>query len=195
MGPSVRDAFGNLTHPESYILFVGTIEPRKNLGLLLEAFQLLSESLRRQFPLVVAGKPGWHTGPIYAKASPLVAEGTALFTGLVSEKELTRLYKGATVFVYPSLDEGFGLPPLEAMSHGTAVIVSDAPVLVEVSGPGALVVSRFDACELADALNLLLTDGSRRTELAARGQSHAARYSWERTARETIAVYRRVLGQ
>jgi len=195
VGPSVRDAFGNLAHPESYVLFVGTIEPRKNLGLLLEAFQLLSEALRRQFPLVVAGKPGWHTGPIYAKALPLVAEGTVLFTGLVSEKELTRLYKAATVFVYPSLDEGFGLPPLEAMSHGTAVIVSDAPVLVEVSGPGALVVSRFDASELADALNLLLTDDSRRTELAARGQSHAAQYSWERTARETIAVYRRVLSQ
>jgi len=190
---TARDAFGKLLLPETFLLFVGTIEPRKNLGLLFEAFQLLSESLRRQFPLVVAGKPGWHTGPIYAKALPLVTEGTILFTGLVSEEDLTRLYKAATVFVYPSLDEGFGLPPLEAMSHGTAVIVSDAPVLVEVSGPGALVVSRFDASELAGALNLLLSDDARRSELSAKGYAHAAKYSWERTAKATIAAYRRIL--
>jgi glycosyltransferase involved in cell wall biosynthesis len=181
--------------PKTYILFVGTIEPRKNLELLFEAFQILSPSLRRQFPLVIAGKPGWRTGPIYAKALPLITDSTVLFTGLVSEKELVCLYKGATVFVYPSLDEGFGLPPLEAMSHGAPVIVSDAPVLVEVSGPGAFVVSRSDASGLADALNLLLTNVSRRTELAASGYSHAAKYSWERTARETIAVYRRMVSR
>ncbi len=192
---SARDVSGHLVLPENYVLVVGTVEPRKNLALIFAAYDLLPEMLRRRFPLVIAGKPGWHTTPIYASATHLVTQGVVRFIGTVTEKELVVLYQNATVFAYPSLEEGFGLPPLEAMSHGTPVIVSDAPVLVEVSGPGALVVSRFDPMDLARALTNLLSDDVRRAELADRGKRHAEKYTWMKTARETIAVYRQVAGR
>ena len=181
--------------PHAYILFVGTIEPRKNLTTLLEAFAQLPAALRREHPLILAGHPGWRTEPIYAAAADLRAEGTVRFLGGVPDQALPELYAGAVLFVYPSLDEGFGLPPLEAMACGTPVIISDAPALVEVSGPAARVVPRRDPGALTAALTDLLADPAERARLAAAGQRHASQFTWERTAQETLAVYRRVLGR
>jgi glycosyltransferase involved in cell wall biosynthesis len=181
--------------PAQYILFVGTIEPRKNIARLIQAFAQLPLSLRKSYPLLLAGHPGWHTAPIYAAAGALEREGTVRFLGGVSDEDLPQLYAAATLFVYPSLEEGFGLPPLEAMASGTPVIVSDAPALVEVSGPAARIVPRNDTNALAGAMADLLTNPAERERLAELGRHHAAQYTWERTARETLAVYRKVLGR
>jgi glycosyltransferase involved in cell wall biosynthesis len=191
---SVNATVAELNLPQDYVLFVGTIEPRKNLETLFRAFSLLPQETRRAFPLVLAGHRGWRTEPIYAAAEPLQREGTLRFLGGVPDPILPNLYAGATIFVFPSLDEGFGLPPLEAMACGTPVIISDAPALVEVSGAAAVVVPRTDAEALAAAIQRLLDDPDERRRMGEVGRRHAAQFTWERTAKETLEVYRRLVG-
>jgi alpha-1,3-rhamnosyl/mannosyltransferase len=145
--------------------------------------------------LVIAGAPGWKTGPIYAAAADLQAEGSVRFLGRVAEDDLTAVLRSAALFVYPSLEEGFGLPPLEAMAHGVATLVSDAPALVEVSGAGAVVLSREDPSGWTSTIKALLADDEARQLLAHRGHVHASRYTWRRTAELTIDVYRQVIAR
>jgi glycosyltransferase involved in cell wall biosynthesis len=180
--------------PPNYLLFVGTIEPRKNLTTLFKAFSLLPQETRRAFPLLLAGHRGWRTDEIYEAAQPLQREGTVKFLGGVDDALLPRLYAGATIFVFLSLDEGFGLPPLEAMACGTPVIISDAEALVEVSGPAAVVVPRTDVEALEAAMTRLLGDPEERRRMGEAGRRHAAQFTWERAAAQTIEVYRRVTG-
>ena len=176
-----------------YVLYLGTIEPRKNLSLLFDAYKEIPKAIRMRHPLVIAGAPGWKTGPIYAAAATLQAEGSIRFIGRVDERELSTVYSNAKLFVYPSLEEGFGFPPLEAMAHGVATLVSDAPALVEVSGPGAVVLSREDPSGWAQTIVALLADDAARAELAERGRVHAAAFTWRATAERTINVYRKVI--
>jgi glycosyltransferase involved in cell wall biosynthesis len=180
--------------PRDYVFFVGTIEPRKNLPTLFKAFAQLPEGTRRAFPLILAGHRGWRTEPIYAAAEALVREGTLRFLGGVPDALLRALYTRAALFVFPSLEEGFGLPPLEAMACGTPVVISDAPALVEVCGPAAVVVPRIDVAALTGAMQRLLSDLDERRRLGEAGRRHAAQFTWERTAKQTLEVYRRVLG-
>lgn len=178
--------------PERYILHVSTIEPRKNQVRLLEAYA----ALRAEFPevgLVVVGRRGWLYDDFFARLTALGLEERVIFPGFVPEDDLPCFYQAAECFVYPSLYEGFGLPPLEALACGTPVICSDAASLPEVVGSAGLLVPPTDTAALTAAIRRVLADPALRAELAARGPHQAARFSWQRAAEETRAVYRRVL--
>ena len=173
--------------PPSFLLYLGTLEPRKNLLTLLRAFARLPTSV----PLVLAGPRGWLDEPVLAAAARL-GERVRLL-GPIPPADVPALYAAAVAFVFPSLYEGFGLPPLEAMALGTPVVAARTSSLPEVLGDAALFVPPLDEEAWTEALRRLLDDAVLRAELQRRGQAQAARYSWERTARATLAVYREVL--
>jgi glycosyltransferase involved in cell wall biosynthesis len=181
-----------------YVLAVGVLQPRKNLNLLAEAFG--RARTRNQLPhrLVLVGKAGWGTARETLQESARRGGGAAAadavrFTGYVVDADLPALYRNCDAFAYPSLYEGFGLPPLEAMACAAPVLVSDAPPMPEVAGDAALIVGATDLEGWADALGRVLTDADLRADLRRRGPAHAARYTWEETARRTLAVYRQAL--
>ncbi len=178
--------------PERFLLFVGTLEPRKNLETLVRAYARWREHAApgdRDVKLVLAGGKGWFYDQIFAQVQALGLAGDVLFPGYVPAEELPNWYQAALGFVYPSRLEGFGLPVLEAMACGAAVITSRAPSLVEVAGDAAICVEALDEQALADALALLVAQEPLRAELRRRGLARAAQYSWRRTAAETIAIY------
>jgi glycosyltransferase involved in cell wall biosynthesis len=142
--------------------------------------------------LVIAGKAQWRESEVYGAVQQAGLEGRVVFPGYVDDADLPALYSAATVFVYPSLYEGFGLPPLEAMACGTPVISSDAASLPEVVGDAALLVDPTDSTALAQALRAVLTQPSLQADLRGRGLDQAALFSWERCAAQTLAVYRQV---
>lgn len=183
---AVRARYG-LTRP--YVLFVGYLEPKKNVVALLDAVA----ALRRrgawgETELVIVGATGWGPAPA-AHARALGLEGAVRFVGAAPDADLPALYGGALAFVFPSLWEGFGLPVLEAMASGAPVVASNRGALPEVTGGAALLVDPAPL-PLAGALERLLADPALRERLRAAGLARAAAFSWERTARETLAVYR-----
>jgi len=177
----------------TYTLYVGTIEPRKNLLGLLDAYQRLPPALRRCQPLVLAGSRGWHSDAIHARISQAVAAGWAHYLDYVAQDDLPFLYAGARLFAYPSFYEGFGLPPLEAMASGVPVVTSNASSLPEVVGSAALLVNPHDVLALSDALQQGLEDEGWRASATALGRQRAAALSWDACVEATLAVYRRVL--
>ena len=177
--------------PERFLLFVGTIEPRKNLARLLAAFEVIhGEGLTDG--LVIVGRRGWLYGDFFARLEQSPARRAVIFPGYVPDEELPLWYSAADVLAYPSLYEGFGLPPLEAMACGTPVVVSNVSSLPEVVGDAALLVDPDDISELTVALWRLLTDEGLRAEMREKGLKRAAHFSWEKAARETLAVYLKV---
>ncbi len=180
--------------PERYVFYLGTLEPRKNLERLLEAFALWRSRHpdERDVVLVLAGARGWFYEGIFRRCDSLGLAEVVRFPGYLSPEELPLWYGAATVFVYPSLFEGFGLPVLEAMACGTPVICSDTASLREVAGDAAWTVSPQDTEALARGLACLLADPGARTQLARRGLARAQNFSWQRTAQETAAVYEAV---
>jgi len=172
-----------------FILFVGVLEPRKNLPLLLEAYAALPPGLA-VMPLVVVGKKGWMFSETLAQVDRLGLDGRVRFTGHVPQAHLPALYSGARVVVYPSLYEGFGLPVLEAMQCGAPVITTTSSSIPEVAGDGAVLVDPHDVDGLTGALVKVLSDEAFAAELSRRAQRQASRFSWERCARETLEVYR-----
>jgi glycosyltransferase involved in cell wall biosynthesis len=175
-----------------YVLAVGTLEPRKNYGALIEAFASLPAACD-DVRLVIAGGRGWHTGPIDRALETSPARHRIDVLGVVTSAELNALYEGATVFAFPSLYEGFGLPLLEAMAAGTPVITANSSSLVEVSGDAALHVSPHSVAEIRDGLNTLLGDAELRALLVRRGRDRERQFTWDRTARQTADSYRRAL--
>ena len=178
----------NLVEP--YVLFVGTLEPRKNIPTLLRAFA----QLREDFPvrLVLAGARGWLSEDVFTALRVYKVESGVDLLGAVPPEELQPLYCAAEVLVLPSLYEGFGLPPLEAMACGTPVVVSAAGSLPEVVGDAGVVVKPDDPADIAAGLGWVLGNPSFRAELARRGLARAATFTWERAAQETLAIYERV---
>jgi glycosyltransferase involved in cell wall biosynthesis len=175
-----------------YILYVGSIAARKNLPRLLEAYaQLRGWSAR--WRLVIVGARKWKSSPVYETVQRLNLAAHVHFTGFVEEEDLPALYNGADLFAFPSLYEGFGLPVLEAMACGTPVVTSNSSSLPEVAGEAALLVEPTDVAAIAQAMRRILADEALAADLRARGLARAAQFSWERTARETIAVYEQVL--
>jgi alpha-1,3-rhamnosyl/mannosyltransferase len=180
--------------PARYLLTVGTVEPRKNLATLLTAYARLPEDIREAHPLVIVGMQGWvgdssHYGDIAALAERLRLAEKVIFAGYLPDEELPAVYSGAAAFVFPSLYEGFGLPPLEAMACGTPVVSSNAASLPEVVGDAAVLFDPESAEALTAALERLLTHQADADALVARGIEQARRFSWERCARETLASY------
>ena len=175
-----------------FVLFVGTLEPRKNLLTLLRAYA----AFRRGgggYKLALVGGKGWLYQPILAAIEELDLQGDVILPGFVAEEELPLWYNAAEALFYPSLYEGFGLPPLEAMACGTPVVVSDASSLPEVVGDAGLLVDPHEPDRWAEALQRLWRDSAYRANLSARGLERARQFSWRRMARETIQTYRRVL--
>ncbi|MCA1817145.1 MAG: glycosyltransferase family 4 protein [Acidobacteria bacterium] len=180
---------------ENFLLFVGTVEPRKNLVTLARAYAALLRETNDAPQLVVAGQKGWLNEELFAVVEREGLGGRMKFTGYVSDETLRALYSSCRVCVYPSLYEGFGLPPLEAMACGAAVVASRIPPLEETLAGAALLFEPTDADALARALAELLADDSARARLAAAGRARAAEYTWERTARLTREVYEEAVGE
>jgi glycosyltransferase involved in cell wall biosynthesis len=179
--------------PERYILFVGTLEPRKNIALLLQAFSLLvAERPEDDVQLVVAGGQGWGDDRSIATMEVLNLRSRVIFTGFVEDDDLPDLYRGAQIFVYPSLYEGFGLPVVEAMTCGTPVVTSNRSSLPEVVGDAALLINPTRPDDLAAAMSTLLSDGALHEELRRKGLARAKQFTWEAVARQTMEVYRTV---
>jgi glycosyltransferase involved in cell wall biosynthesis len=182
--------------PERFVLFLGTIEPRKNVARLIDAFGILVDSDPHGVPdlhLVIAGGRGWLYDHVLAQLERSNHRGRVHLVGYVPEEEKPWWYNAATIFCYPSLYEGFGLPPLEAMACGVPVIVSNASALPEVVGDAGITVPPNDTAALSEALRQLLADPELRLTLGDRGQARAKRFSWARAASQTAAVYYRAL--
>lgn len=175
-----------------FILFVSTIEPRKNLPTLLAAYSKLLDGYNSTARLLIAGHKGWLTEEVDAAVEKYKLHNKVCFLGGVPADELKYLYNAARVFALPSFYEGFGLPPLEAMASGTPVIVSNISSLPEVVGDAGLLVDPNDVEGWTVALHRVLTENELHAELSAKGLKRASKFSWERAARETLDVYRKV---
>jgi glycosyltransferase involved in cell wall biosynthesis len=182
-----------LKHGE-YVLAVGTLEPRKNLATAVAAFARLPQPLRARYPLVVAGMAGWKMDRLPREMQRMIAGGEVRLLGYVPQQDLPKLYSGARLFVYPSIYEGFGLPPLEAMACGVPVIVSRRASLPEVVGEAGVLVEPLDEAVMAERMHELLEDGDARRRLSAAGIARASGFTWRRCALETIAIYKKALG-
>lgn len=181
-----------LTHGR-YVLTVGTIEPRKNVGHVLDAYACLPARLRSRHPLVVAGAGGWRAKTLERQLQALASRGEIRFLGRVADDDLPGLYAGAAAFVFPSLYEGFGLPPLEAMASGVPVLVSDRASMPEIAGGAAMLLDPGQPERTAACLEAVLEDADRRAAMVERGLRRAAAFTWEACAAKTLDVYRAVL--
>jgi glycosyltransferase involved in cell wall biosynthesis len=178
---------------DRFILYVGTIEPRKNLTALIDAFAERRRGGDLSHQLVCVGPYGWLSGDIGARVEQLAMENAIRFTGYVPFEDLPVLYSLAELFVFPSFYEGFGLPVVEAMACGTPVITGRVPALAEVAGGAVAHVDRLDAEAIGDAIVGLAHDRECRERLRALGLERSRVFSWERAARETFRVYRQAV--
>ncbi len=185
----VAAAFG-LDGP--YLLTVSTLEPRKNLTTLLQAFQALPDTVRRRWPLIVVGYRGWKTSGIYAAAASLVREGSVRILGYVKDGDLPWLYAGAALFLFPSLYEGFGMPVVEAMASGVPVAVSDIPVVREVTDDSALLVPPTDVKAWSAAMHGLVEDPARCHTLREAGLRRATRFTFDESAQRLLSILERL---
>lgn len=177
-------------HYGSYSLCVATIEPRKNIPGLLQAYRLLPDQVRRHFPLVLIGGPGWHNEETLNEIERGTREGWLRYLGYVEEENLPSLVAAARVFVYPSFYEGFGLPVLEAMASGVPVVCSDRASLPEVVGGAALAADPDDVAALAAMIERALDDEKWRCEAREASIKRASAFTWNATAKRTLEVYR-----
>jgi glycosyltransferase involved in cell wall biosynthesis len=178
--------------PEQFVLYVGTLEPRKNLTTLLEAF--VEVARQSDAPLLIGGGKGWLYTSIFERLEALGLRDRVRFVGYIEEDELPLWYAAATAFVFPSIYEGFGMPPLEAMACGTPVVTSNTSSLPEVVGDAGIMVDPYDASALATALIQVLRDAELRAELRVRGLQRAAQFTWSVTAERTLRAYEAAAG-
>jgi len=176
-----------------FILFVGTLEPRKNLARLLDAYATLRRLGEISHRLVIAGGTGWLYEGIFRRAEELSLGSDVIFLGYVGDENLPALHNLADLFVFPSVYEGFGLPPLEAMACGTPVIASDSSSLPEVVGEAGLLVPSDDHEALAEAMRRVLSDPALREDLVSRGLRQASRFTWGRAGQQLLSTYERLL--
>ncbi len=177
--------------PERFLLYLGTLEPRKNLARLIDSYARWreSDSNGRDVALVLAGGKGWYYDEIFQRVRQRGLEDVVHFPGFIPAAVLPHWYRAAEAFVYPSLFEGFGLPVAEAMACGTPVICSDAASLLEVAGDAALIFPAEDTDGLVDALQRLFAQPEVAADLAQRGLARSRRFTWKQTAQETLTVY------
>jgi glycosyltransferase involved in cell wall biosynthesis len=181
-------------HPRPYVLFVGSVEPRKNLPRAIRAFERAMEDTGLSHDLVLCGPLGWRYGAsLRAIEESRLAERIHRI-GYVSEADLPRWYAGADLLLYPSLDEGFGFPVLEAMAAGTPVVSSNCTAIPEVGGDAPQLVPPKDTGAIADAISRVLTQPDLAAQMRKRGRERAVRFTWERAARQTMTEYEKALG-
>ncbi len=173
-----------------YLLSVGTIEPRKNYDTLLDAWKRMRADLRKEFDLVIAGPRGWAPPETFARL-----QSEAIYLGYVPEAEMPGLFAGATLFLYPSLYEGFGFPVAQALAARVPVITSNTSALPEVARDGAVLVDPADAHAIAAAIERLLDSPSERTKLSGYGRASAERFRWEKCAEQSLAFFQRVISR
>lgn len=191
-GPLRRQTLARYGIAWPYLLYLGGINARKNIARLFDAFALVRKA-HPAIRLIVAGPRQWQTEEIDAAYERLGPEGGVHFTGYVADDDLAALYSAARLFVFPSLYEGFGFPPLEAMACGTPVVTSAVSSLPEVVGGAASTVDPHDTAAIAAAIAAILDQPELHAELRRRGLAHVGRFRWERVAQETAAIYRRLL--
>lgn len=179
----------NLNSP--FILYVGTLEPRKNIPTLIKAFYNLRK-YNLPHKLVITGKKGWKYNSIFETIEKLGIQDDVIFTGYVPNEDLPALYNAADLFVYPSLYEGFGLPPLEAMSSGCPVITSNTSSLPEVVGDAGIMIDPYDVDTLANSIYKVLTNDGLKADMVEKGLERAKMFSWEKTVKETLKIYREI---
>ena len=201
---AARESFRPMTRDESrpdrqrlgiqdnFLLFVGTLEPRKNLLTLLRAFALVLRETRLRPQLVIAGGQGWLMDETFATIGEEDIRDHLCLTGYLNDEELRALYSSCGAFIYPSLYEGFGLPPLEAMACGAPVIASSIPALQETLMDAAMLIDPLDVGALARGIATVLQDGKRRDELVAGGHARAGSFNWENAAKATYEIYSQI---
>ncbi|WP_227719614.1 glycosyltransferase family 4 protein [Yersinia proxima] len=176
-----------------YTLFTGTIEPRKNISTLLDAYERIPLELRTRFPLVICGFSGWNSESLHRRFEKAAQQGWLLYLGYLSSDDLPLLFSGARTFLFPSLYEGFGLPVLEAMASGVPVVCSNAASLPEVLGESGLMCDALDVEGLTTAIIKSLEDEDWRNIAITAGLIRANAFTWKRCAHETIKAYKQVL--
>lgn len=181
-----------LTHGH-YLLAVGTLEPRKNLQVALRAYMKLPANFRKTYPLVLVGMKGWHTSELEKEIAPLVRAGQVRQLGYLPREDLATIIAGASTLIYPSVYEGFGLPPLEAMACGVPAIVSNVSSLPEVVGDTGLLIDPHDVDGLASAIQTLIESPGLRQQLSLKALQRSATFTWARCADQTVDAYRAVL--
>lgn len=180
----------------NYFLFVGTIEPRKNLVRLIQAYDRLPADIKKYYQLVLAGGKGWLNKEIYAEAEKLgLMDEHVKFLGYVPDSELPALLNNATAFVYPSLYEGFGLPPLEAMASGVPVISSNISSIPEVVGDAGILIDPYSVEEISNAMRKIIEDVELAGRMREQGLARARQFSWKNTARATLEVYKKACSE
>jgi alpha-1,3-rhamnosyl/mannosyltransferase len=190
----VQEALRQLNLPSRYLLYVGTIEPRKNLATLLRAYRALDARIRRAYPLLLVGNWGWNAGEVARLLQSKEAAAEVIHLGYVPESALSALYNGARALVYPSLYEGFGLPPVEMLACGGAVLASTAGPLVETVGRQAHLIEPMDLDGWRQAMQRVIEEDEWWQELR-RGAVEAAKpFTWEQCAADTLRVYRQLCG-
>ncbi|WP_366247709.1 glycosyltransferase family 1 protein [Terribacillus aidingensis] len=178
---------------EDYILFVGTVQPRKNIARIIESFKF--SNAYNDLKLVIAGGRGWLYEEIFSLVKELNIENRVIFTGSISDIELANLYKGSTMLVYPTIAEGFGIPLLEAMASGIPIITSNTTALPEVAGKAAIYVDPYNISEISDAIRTLLHESKTRDDLVEQGTKELSRYSRDKTSVELVRLYEKILGE
>jgi glycosyltransferase involved in cell wall biosynthesis len=179
--------------PQQFVLYVGTIEPRKNVTGLARAYALLREDLRKEFSLVIAGSPGWYSDQILAEVDGLGLQKQIIMPGYIEDKDLPVLLSMSTLFVFPSFYEGFGYPPLEAMACGVPVITSNSSSLPEVVGDAGIMIDPADHKSMSEAMARVLEDEGLRSQMIQKGLRQVLHFSWVRTAQETLKVLESVV--
>ncbi len=173
---------------EDYILYMGTLEPRKNIAVLIEAYHILAEKREELPKLVIAGKKGWMYEQLFQMVSELGLNDQVLFAGYIEESDSAALMSGAKLFVFPSLYEGFGIPPLEAMACGIPVIISDAEALLETVGENAVIFQSGDVIDLSEKINWLIEEEEIRTKMSHAGRKWAKKNTWNKAGEELKTV-------
>jgi glycosyltransferase involved in cell wall biosynthesis len=181
--------------PKQFLLFVGNIEPKKNLERLIEAFYQLKQQTDIKHKLVLVGKNGWRYKSLYDKISRFKLDDEILFTGYAPQQDLPSIYSLADLFVFPSLYEGFGIPPLEAMACETPVLISNQGALPEITGDNCLQVNPFDINDIAKGINTLLTNENAKKKMIENCKKWVKDFTWERAASQTMQVYEEVLSK
>lgn len=182
--------------PDDYLLHLGTIEPRKNLEFLIDVFhEALKDDKNKNLHLVITGKKGWYYEGLFEKVERLNLKEKVIFTGYLEEEDKPALYKGARIFTFPSLYEGFGLPPLEAMATGAPVISSNTSSMPEVIGDAGILISPKDKNAWVKAITRVNSNDALRKEMAEKNKAQVNKFSWDLTAKRTIEVYNRAISE